>query len=108
MKKLLPSLRERKRYLVFELLAKNEISRDELAKEIVSASHSLYGDIGVSRINPRLVDFNGKSGILRCAQDKVNEARAILATVNSINGMPLALRVVGVSGTIKAAKEKFM
>jgi ribonuclease P/MRP protein subunit POP5 len=108
MKKLLPSLRERKRYLVFEVLAKNEISRDELAKEITSASHSLYGDIGVSTISPKLLDFNGKSGILRCAQDRVNEARAILATVNNINGAPLTLRVVGISGTIKAAKEKFM
>lgn len=108
MKKLLPSLRERKRYLVFEVLAKNDVSRDELIKEVVSASHSLYGDIGVSRISPKLLDFDGKSGILRCAQDRVNEARAILATVNSVNGAPLALSVVGVSGTIKAAKEKFM
>ena len=103
--KILPSLRERRRYVVFE--SSEETGRDELMKAVISSVHSLFGDVEASEIRPQLVEFSGKAGILRCTHAKVEELRAALACIHEIGGKRISLRVVGVSGTIRGAKEKF-
>ena len=106
MKKLLPSLRKRKRYLLFEVLSARDINKEEMVKEIVSACHSLLGDSAAADAGLWLIDFDGKTGILRCTGDKVNDARAVLATINSVSGEPAGIRVLRTSGTISGTRHK--
>jgi ribonuclease P/MRP protein subunit POP5 len=104
-----PSLRERRRYLLFEVLCEREIDKRDLLKEIWDSIYSLYGDVGASEIKVRLIEYqNGEErmngvGILRCAHDKVEEARASLACIHSVNGARVGIRVIKISGTIKGA-----
>ena len=115
------SLRERKRYLVFEIIApQNEEEKEEsccsncesyvvnerdLLRAIWEALYSLFGDVGVAACNIWLIDFDGKKGvgILRCSHRKVEEVRAALACIK-IGGRPLCIRVVRTTGTVKAAR----
>ena len=111
-----PSLRERRRYLLFEVLCEREIDRRELLKEIWDSLYSLYGDVGASESKVWLIEYHnhnhkreaansssGGVGILRCAHNKVEEVRASLACIHSINDARIGIRVIKISGTIKGA-----
>ena len=106
-----PSLRERKRYLVFEVISEREIDKRELLKEIWDSTYSLYGDVGASESKLWLIGYDKKKdggvdtgvGILRCAHDKVEEVRAALACIHTVKEARVGIRVVGISGTIKGA-----
>lgn len=104
-----PSLRERRRYLLFEVLCEREIDKRDLLKEMWDSIYSLYGDVGASEIKLQLIEYHSRGesksgvGILRCAYDKVEEVRASLACIHSVNGARVGIRVTKISGTIKGA-----
>lgn len=102
-----PSLRERRRYLVFEVISDREIEKRELLREIWDSVYTLYGDVGAFESKIWLIGYDKKkgtgTGILRCAHDKVEEVRAALACIHPVNGTRLGVRVIGISGTIKGA-----
>lgn len=110
---ILPSLRGRRRYIVFEVISEREIDKKALLKEIWDSIYSLYGDVGASECKLWLIGYDktkdtdigkGKGkGILRCAHDKVEEVRAALACLHSVNEARVGIRVIGISGTIKGA-----
>lgn len=106
MRSRLPVLRDRRRYIAMEIEAEDAVSPRDLAAEIHSTYQSLYGDTGGARL--KLVVFDGRFGLLRCRNCHITEARTALATVHSIGGTRAAIRVLGVSGTIKAATEKYI
>ena len=104
-----PSLRDRRRYLVFEWISERGIDKWTLLSEIRDSIFSLYGDVGASESKIRLIEYanaedrDGGMGILRCAHDKVEEVRAALACIHSADEARLSIRVIGISGTIKGA-----
>ncbi len=106
--KTLPTLRDKKRYIAFEVTSQQAITRQELTYEILSSTVALFGDAGCSEINPRLMSFDGRYGIVRCAREKTQEARAALACVTNAKGIRVSILVLGISGTIKGAMEKFI
>ncbi|MHC1611017.1 MAG: Rpp14/Pop5 family protein [Candidatus Methanospirareceae archaeon] len=102
-----PSLRERRRYLRFEVISEREIDKRELLKAIWDSLYGLYGDVVASESKIWLIEYhkgekNGV-GILRCAHDKTDEVRASLACIHSVNGAQVGIRVIKTSGTIKGA-----
>ena len=109
--KILPSsLREKKRYIAFEVISESgePLDRKALLDEIFFATQTLVGDAGSSEIGYRLMDFDGSRGIMRVSLGGVELARAAISTVCSIKGSRAAIRVLGTSGTIKAAIEKYI
>ena len=108
MRSRLPVLRQRRRYLAFEVDSEDPVSEKDLASEIALAQVSLFGDLGPGRNRLRLISFDGRFGLLRCSHTHVEETRAVLATIYSIKGVRAAARVKGASGTIKAATEKYI
>lgn len=106
MKKILPSLRRKRRYMVFEF--SEPVGKEDALRSILGSIHSLYGDVGASEICPKLVEFDGVRGILKCAHTKVEDVRAALACIYEVGGKKLSVRVLGISGTIRGAKEKFI
>jgi ribonuclease P/MRP protein subunit POP5 len=109
--KILPSsLREKKRYIAFEVTfeSSDTIDRKSLLDEVFFATQTLAGDLGSSEIGYRLMDFNGTYGIMKVNLGAVELARAAMATVCSIKGNRATIRVLGVAGTIRAAIEKYI
>jgi ribonuclease P/MRP protein subunit POP5 len=106
--KTIPILREKKRYLAFEVRSEKSINRQDLIRDILNSMISIYGDKGANEINPSLMSFDGKYGILRCEREKRMETRASLACINNIHGVRISILVLGISGTIKGATEKFI
>ncbi len=108
MKRLLPSLRAKKRYLAFELISEVPVSRSDLLKEVMSSASSLLGDVTASECDIKMLGFEDWKGIIQCSHTKVKETRASLATLTRINGKRATLHVLGTSGTVKRATEKFL
>ena len=108
MRSRLPVLRMRRRYIAFELDSEEIVFLKDLAIEIISCQSSLFGDKGASVNRLKLISFDGRYGLLRCSYSRIEECRVVLATIYSITGVRAAIRVKGVSGTIKAATEKYI
>ncbi|MDD3042556.1 MAG: Rpp14/Pop5 family protein [Methanosarcinaceae archaeon] len=108
MKRLLPSLRPRKRYLAIELISEDTTTRGELTREIYFAACSLLGDVSVSECDIKVLGFENGLGIIQCAHTKLSETRAALAVLTQVNRKRATVHVLGVSGTVKGATEKFL
>ncbi len=108
MKRLLPSLRAKKRYLAFELISEVPVSRSDLVKEVMSSASSLLGDITASECDIKVLGFEESKGIIQCSHTKVKETRASLTTLTRVNGKRATVHIFGTSGTIKRATEKFL
>jgi ribonuclease P/MRP protein subunit POP5 len=104
----LPVLRARRRYAVFEVDCEETVLARDLIGEIHSAQVSLFGDAGAAENRLKLISFDGRLGLIRCNHAHIQETRAILASIYSINGIRAALHVKGISGTIKSATEKYL
>jgi ribonuclease P/MRP protein subunit POP5 len=115
---LLPSLRERRRYLRFELMGEREIDKRELMKELWNSIYSLYGDVGASECKLWLIEYhrveedrkdaesNLSVGVLRCAHNKVEAVRASLACIHTVNDARVGIRVIRTSGSIKGTSRR--
>ena len=97
---IVPTMRKKKRYLHFNLECPCNISETEAREEIYSAILSFLGELGFSKVNPKLVEFDAssKSGILRCSNNEVQNVKAALALVNKVKGGEGCIRVLKVSG----------
>ncbi|MBN2566612.1 hypothetical protein JXB02_00830 [Candidatus Woesearchaeota archaeon] len=112
-KPLLPSLRERKRYLVFEVLSDSRIADfGAVAGAITDASRTLYGELGLAKQGLWLLkeawDGERQRGILRVNRSHVDEAKLALAAIRRVGKGEAAVRSLGVSGILKKARERFL
>lgn len=108
MKILPPTLRESSRYLAFSLTSEDDISRKDLVNEILYSASTLFGDVGSSQMGLRLLAFQENKGIIQCSTDRIWEVRAVLASVFSVKGIRARIRILGISGTVLAATEKYL
>lgn len=110
----LPStLRERKRYLVFEVLSKHtNIPLAKASKAIAFTYASLHGSKGAA--NAGLLYISKRShdevsrGMMRVNRKYITDLKASLPLIKEIDGHDVIIRSVGVSGMIKKAESKFM
>jgi ribonuclease P/MRP protein subunit POP5 len=110
MKRLPPTLQEKKRYVAFEVLSDEPLAKEEITKEIWKQALFLLGEIQASSLGLRVLDYNQDSaeGFLVCRNEDAWKIKAVLALVGEINEKKVHICVTGVSGTIKALKRKFL
>jgi ribonuclease P/MRP protein subunit POP5 len=107
-------LRPRWRYLAvgLETWPDARPTRRAFQSAVWSAGRSLLGDPGSARADLSVVDFRFSAGagsaLVRTRHDEVDPARAALACVEVVDGNPVGLWVMGVSGTIRTCKESYL
>ena len=105
------SLRGRTRYLAFDAISEQKILLDDLINTIWHSVLNFLGETGTARANIKIIkdtyDDNRQMGILRCSHDEVENVRSALALIQRIGDTRVIFRVLGLSGSIKAAKMKF-
>ena len=107
-KPLLPSLREKKRYLVFETTIENSLSYKELKEAIISAFKELFGIDGLAKAGLNFIEYKNNKGIIRTTTKSLDKLKTSLLFVRKINKQDVILRSIGVSGILKKAKTKFL
>lgn len=113
LKTLLPSLKERKRYLVFEVISKNGVkSFSSVSNTIWQKTKELIGEIGIAKSGIWLLPdkWNEKTqqGVIKVSHKYTDHVKASLATIKEIEGKKVIVKSVGLSGILKKAQEKFM
>ena len=114
MKHLPKHLRPRWRYLAVELEAwpDADVSRRDFQRSVWFAAQNLYGDAGSADADLRVLQFDYGDGaggaLLRARRSEVERARAAVACVDEVRGDPVRVAVRGVSGTVRAAEEKYL
>ncbi len=105
-----PTLRDKHRYIAFQVIGERAFMKDEIKRAIWEASLSTLGVLGSAKAKPWFIKFDEKSqtGIVRVDRKHVEELRFALMLVTEINGSRAIFRTLGVSGTIKRLKRKFL
>jgi ribonuclease P/MRP protein subunit POP5 len=109
-KPLLPSLREKKRYLVFEIISKVQITDyAKVSEAVMQSCQDFLGILGMAKAGILILPdkYRANKGILRVSHKCVNEVRAALAFVKKINNQDVIVRSCGLSGILKKAQQKF-
>jgi ribonuclease P/MRP protein subunit POP5 len=109
MKPLLPSLKEKKRYIVFEIISEKKLSEKIILDEIEKKILSFLGELGIAKSGFVLLkDMMKKNkGIIRTNLKYQDEVKMALSLIKNIGKEKVIVNVVGVSGILKKAKSKF-
>jgi RNase P/RNase MRP subunit POP5 len=110
-KALLPTLRERKRYVVFEIISKNRTrSFAGVSKAIWQGMLALNGQKGAAQAGllllPNKYDEKSQRGIARVGHKDVDAFKASLTTIQEIDNSPAIARSIAVSGSLKKASTR--
>ncbi len=97
--KLLPSLKERKRYVVYEALSKKKVNDEEVLTSLKDSIRSYLGELNTAKAGLKYL----KDNIIRVDHKHVDELKSAIALVNKKG---LILKSKYVSGTLKKAREK--
>lgn len=98
----------RRRYIGVKAESEGEIEGRSLAVAVSSSLVRLFGEYGASLADLRLVDCQPESrcAIFRCNHKALDMARASIVALKGVDGEKTALRIVCVSGTLKALRKR--
>ena len=121
LKVLPPTLRKNHHYLILDVKSEAKISKEDMLHICWDAcirywgeNHSSNFDLWVMR--HYLIDettqnneaiFNYKT-ILRCGRSFEDDVRVALSTLKRQNKKRIAINTIGLSGTVKSGKDKFI
>lgn len=107
-----PSLREQKRYIIFEILSDGKIAYNELINAIWNSMLDYLGEAETAEARiwliQNLYDEQKQRGILKCKHDYVEKMRVALSLIQIIGETKCVIRITGVTGTIKSANMKYL
>ena len=113
LKPILPSLREKKRYLVFEIISDEKVTDiNSVSSSIWDCSLQFLGRLGTAKAG--IMVLNNKwnpelqRGIIKVSHNHVDALKASLVFAKKINNTEVIFRSLGVSGILKKAENKFI
>jgi len=108
-KPILPSLREKKRYLVYEVIGNKNFTINEIEKAIKDSYLSAFGELNIGKAG--LIFLNKKfnkekqRGMIKVSNKCLENLRYSLALVKKINNNKAIVRSVGCSGIINKTRK---
>ncbi len=108
-KPLRPSMREKKRYIVYEITTKSKTSMHTLQEELIKQIQQLLGVFLSSKagILPIKYDSATKRGILRVNHTAVDYVRSSFILLSKLGTATVLVQTRGVSGILKKAKQNY-
>lgn len=105
-----PTLREKKRYLVFRVVSDGTLLYDNVRNAIYDSVARWLGENETAKADVHIVknlwDGRARTGFIRCAPKYVDDVRTGMALVHQIGDSRVIIQTLSVSGTIKSAKGK--
>lgn len=105
--KLLPSLKQKKRYIVFEVLSSKKFSFQEIKEEVESTLLLFFGQWGLAKSSPLIIKekFNPEKQrfVIKINHKFIDELKAALTLSKKIKNTPVIIKSIITSGTLKKA-----
>lgn len=112
LKPILPSLREKKRYLAFEVISSRIYDYNSIAGAIHNSLLQLVGELGAGKAGIMFLEdkFNQElqRGLIKVNHKYIDHLRASLALIKGINDEEVIVKSVGVSGILKKAEKRYL
>ena len=113
LKPILPSLREKKRYLVFEVISKERINDiDAVSNAISQASLQFLGQYGAAKAGIVMLsnkwDAKKQIGIIKVSHKHVDDVKASFVFAKKVGNKAVIIRSLGVSGILQKAENYFL
>ena len=101
-------MRERRRYILFEVISDSPQDFYMVSREITESCISLIGELGTAKANLKVMKslFTGRFGVARCSHRYVEEVKLAIGLVMMLGDSRASFNVLGASGTIKALKRR--
>jgi ribonuclease P/MRP protein subunit POP5 len=104
MKNLSPTLREKNRYIAFEVISKKQLNikgvKEGLEKEILG----FLGALELAKSSFKLINFQKNKGIIKVQRKYLNKIKTALILINNIQDNKVMIKNKYVSGILKKAK----
>jgi ribonuclease P/MRP protein subunit POP5 len=100
--------REKRRYLALKTVSEQPLDEQAVLGAVQASVCRLFGEYGASKANIKLIKTvpEKRQVVIRCSHVMLEKVRAAIASILEIDGKPVAIHVVGVSGTLKALANK--
>lgn len=113
LKPLLPTLKEKKRYVAFEVISKKRVrSFKSVSNAVWSAVLGFVGTKGASEMGlfvfPEKYDEKKQRGLIKVTHKAGDALRASLNFITKIEDQDVIVRSLGASGIMKKAEAKFI
>ncbi|MCB9359470.1 hypothetical protein H6503_06055 [Candidatus Woesearchaeota archaeon] len=113
LKPIRPSLKEKKRYVVFKVIADSgQVKPESIFTAIEEKCLNFMGILSYSKAGLMILrnqfDTTLNMGIIRVSNKYVDHVKASLMMITLIDGKRSNVIVKGVSGILKKARDKFM
>ena len=108
-KPLLPSLKQKKRYVVFEIISKDKFNYNQIKKDVEKVLFGFLGELGYAKAGIMFINKKCEFPyiMIKVNHKHVNELKAGVTLVKTINGKKVIIKSVKTSGIIKKLKEYF-
>lgn len=110
LKSVLPSLREKKRYLIYKVLSQQSLPYTVIKPSLLQSISQFIGDVGMAESGVQFIDeahdLSAQSGIIRINHKYLDKIRASFCGTPSLNSVPVIVRSVSASGMINKITEQ--
>lgn len=108
LKVLPPTLREKERYIAFQIISEEPISYSDLENAVWNTALEFFGDHGISETGLWLIkslyDEKKQVGVIRTNSKSVLKAIVCLSLISRLGDIRVVPKILKVSGTIKGLR----
>lgn len=113
MRAILPTLKQKKRYMAFEVISREAIAEyADVKRSILEAALSFLGELGVAEAGIRLIDkdydLKTQRGLLKVGHKHVDRLSSALMMVRKIGRHDAIIRCIGISGIMAKAEKRYI
>lgn len=109
MKKIMPSLREKNRYIAYVIKTNKALKEKNVKKAIYEEIVRKLGEFEAAKASLLILDdFNSGKGIIKVNNKYKDKIISALMLIDNIDNNKAEIKTIGVSGTIKKTRRKFM
>ena len=107
-------IKEKKRYIAFKVRYRstnsNILTSIDVIKWISRFFVAMFGEVNAAEANIRLIEYDEikNVGIIRMALTQLDNFKTAMALIRRYHGEDARVEIIGVSGTIRKCKEKFI
>jgi ribonuclease P/MRP protein subunit POP5 len=101
--KLLPSLKQKKRYIIFQIESEEKFSQSDVKSEVEKALLLFLGQLGIAKSSPMFIKYKDNKFMLKINHKWVDECKSAMILIKKIKNKPIIIKSIVTSGTIKKA-----
>ncbi|MCF8013997.1 hypothetical protein K9K83_06525 [Candidatus Woesearchaeota archaeon] len=105
MKSLLPTLKEKKRYIVFEIVNIEKKTQTNMLTKISQKIQQILGLFDSAEAGLMVVELKKNKGIIRVNNKYVDKTIAAMLFIKEIDDVPVIIKPITTTGLLQKAKQ---